>query len=122
MESGTRCELSTRPYFAPVDQRLPLAREREKSNNWRDFRRFWRFWRSAFRLLRGVRNHEPQVLASVAIGTLPSNSEKQLKYGCGRCSCGTKAALAIRTERDAIGRSGTWAGATGWQGHATLAA
>jgi hypothetical protein len=33
MESGTRCELRLRPQFAAVDQALPLARKRKKSNN-----------------------------------------------------------------------------------------
>jgi hypothetical protein len=51
----------------------------------------------------------------VATGALPSKTEKQPENGCGRCSCGTKAALAIRTECDAIGRFGTWTGAMGGQ-------
>ena len=75
-----------------------IVREGEKSNNYGDFGRLWRFWRRAFGSLRRVRNHESQVLASVAIGALRSKREK-LENGCDRRSCGTRAALADRTER-----------------------
>jgi len=56
-----------------------------------------------------------KVASSILAGGATFFFEETTQNGGNRCSCGTKAALAIRTERDAIGRSGTWAGAMGGQ-------
>ena len=81
-------------------------------------------WGLGFSLLGwGLRRREgesgaflkPRSQVRSLLGALPSSSKKQLQNGGDRCCCGTKAALADRTECDAVGRSGTWAGAIGGQ-------
>ena len=62
-----------------------------------------------------VRPPKAKVDSSILAGGATFFFEETTQNGCGRCSCGTEAALAIRTDRDAIGRSGTWAGAMGGQ-------